>query len=61
MGLTAGVTLADATGNFTGSPYLTVPAVASLAPGRSATVSVQFEDPSFSAINFTPVIYSGSL
>jgi hypothetical protein len=55
------VTLANATGDFSGSPFLTVPAVASLAPGRSATVSVQFQDPSFGPINFTPVIYSGNI
>ena len=60
-GLTAGVTLANATGDFSGSPFLTVPAVASLAPGHSATVSVQFQDPSFGTINFTPVIYSGNI
>jgi hypothetical protein len=56
-----GVTVANATGTFAGIPYLTVPAVTSFAPGQSATVSVQFKDPSNSAINFTPVIYSGSL
>jgi len=60
-GLTTGVTVANATGTFSGSPYLTVPAVASLAPGQSATVGVQFDDPSFGTINFTPVVYSGSL
>jgi hypothetical protein len=59
--LTAGVTLANATGDFSGSPFLTVPAVASLAPGHSATVGVQFQDPSFGAINFTPLIYSGNI
>ena len=59
-GLTAGVTLANATGDFSGSPYLTI-AVASLAAGQSATVSVQFNNPSFGMINFTPVIYSGSI
>ena len=58
MGLTAGVTLANATGSLSGAPYLTT-AAASLAPGQSATVSVQFNNPSFGMINFTPVIYSG--
>jgi len=29
--------------------------------GQSATVSVRFDDPSFDRINFTPVIYSGSI
>jgi hypothetical protein len=62
-GLTSSVTLANATGNLSGtpSPYLTVPAVASLTPGQSVTVSVQFKNPSNAVINFTPVIYSGSI
>jgi len=59
-GLTAGVTLMNATGDLSGGPYLTI-AVTSLASGHSATVSVQFADPSFVAINFTPVICSGSI
>ena len=59
-GLTAGVTLANATGDFSGSPYLTITA-ASLAPGQSSTVRVQFNNPMFGTINFTPVIYSGGI
>ncbi len=58
--LTAGVTLVNATGNFSGSPYLTA-TVPSLAAGQSAIVSVQFNNPSLGTINFTPVIYSGSI
>jgi uncharacterized repeat protein (TIGR03803 family) len=58
--LTAGVTMVNATGNFSGAPYLTT-TVASLAAGQSATVNVQFDNPSFATINFTPVIYSGSI
>jgi hypothetical protein len=58
--LPSGVTVADAPGTFNGSPYLTVPAVASLAPGQAATVNVQFNNPSNVAINLTPVVYSGS-
>jgi hypothetical protein len=57
--LTAGVALANATGVSSGSPYLTVPDIASLASGQSATVSVQFHDPSFGPINFTPAVYAG--
>ena len=61
-GLTAGVTLANATGDLSGGPYLTIASgVTSLAPGRSTTVSVQFDNPWFVRINFTPVIYSGSI
>jgi hypothetical protein len=61
MGLPSGVTLANATGSFSGSPYLMVPAVTTLAAGQSATVGVQFNDPSFAAINFTPAVYWGRL
>jgi hypothetical protein len=59
--MTSGVTLTNATSNLSGTPYLTVPAPASLAPGQSVTVSVQFKNPSNATINFTPVIYSGSI
>jgi hypothetical protein len=59
--LTSGVTIANATSNFAGIPYLAVPALTSLSPGQSATVSVQFKNPSNATINFTPVVYSGSL
>jgi hypothetical protein len=59
--LTFGVTLANATGTHSGSPYITVPAVTSLAPGQSATISVQFKNPSNAKINFTPTVYIGSL
>ncbi len=59
--LPSGVTLVNATGNFNGTPYITVPSLASLAPAQSATVNVQFSDPSMVSIKFTPVIYSGSL
>ena len=60
-GIPSGVTLVNATGSVAGTPYLTVPGVASLAAGQSATVSVQFKDPSNVTIQFTPVIYSGTL
>jgi hypothetical protein len=55
-GLTANVTLANATGTLSGTSYLTVSAPASLAPGQSAVVNVQFKDPSNATIVFTPVI-----
>ena len=60
LGMTTGVTLLNATNNLSGTPYLTVP-VADLAPGHFTTVSVQFQNPSNATINFTPVIYSGSI
>ncbi len=60
-GMPANVTLANATGNLSGTPPLTVPGVVSLAPGQSATVSVQFSNPSNATIHFTPVIYSWSI
>ena len=60
-GLSANVTLANATGTISGIPYLTVPGLSKLSPGQSATVSVQFKDPSNATIHFTPVIQEGSL
>jgi hypothetical protein len=60
-GMPVDVTLVNATGNLSGTPYLTVPVVASLAPGQSVTVSVQFKNPANATINLTPVIYSGSI
>lgn len=61
MSLPANVTVANATRSFYGNPVITVPGVATLAPGYSSTVSVQFRNPSNATISFTPVIYSGSL
>jgi hypothetical protein len=55
-----GVTLLNATGTFNESPYLTVPSVTNLAPGESATVSVQFKNPTDEHIKFTPEVYAGS-
>ena len=58
--LAVGVTLSNATGTTFGRQYITVPGVASLAPGQSANVSVQFNDPGNVLVTFTPVTYSGS-
>jgi hypothetical protein len=58
-GMTAGVTLVNATGSLSGTPYMTVPMSGSLAPGQSVTVSVQFKNPLNATINFTPALYSG--
>lgn len=60
-GLTSGVSLANPTGSYAGSSYLTVPGVTSLVPGQSATVAVKFNDPTKVAIHFSPVVYTGSL
>ena len=60
-GLTANVTLVNATGTLSGTPYITVSAPASLAPGQSVVVNVQFTDPSNATIHFTPVIQEGSI
>jgi len=49
--LNAGVTLANATGLNNGSPY--VAQVVSLSPGASASVPVQFRNPSNQRLNFT--------
>ncbi|MBZ5584659.1 MAG: hypothetical protein LAQ30_21105 [Acidobacteriia bacterium] len=59
--LTTGVTLVNATGLYGGSPYLTLPGIATLAPGQSASVAVQFRNTSTNGIKYTPAVYSGSL
>ena len=61
IGLTANVTLVNATGTFSGTPYITVAAPASLAPGQSVVVNVQFKDPSNATIHFTPQVQEGSI
>jgi probable HAF family extracellular repeat protein len=61
FGMPANVTLVNATGNLSGTPYLTVPNVIILAPSQSATVSMKLSNPSNATINLTPVIYSGSI
>ena len=53
------VTLANATGYINGAPYIQVLSSGSLAPGQSATVTVEFKNPSNVIINLTPVTYSG--
>jgi probable HAF family extracellular repeat protein len=58
--LSGDVQLVNASGTFDGFPYITVAGVNSLAPGQSATVGVQFSDPSRVAISFTPLVYSGN-
>lgn len=58
--LPGGVTLENASGTYNGSPYITVN-VTNLTAGQSASVSVQFSDPSLASITFVPVVYSGSL
>ena len=59
MSLTSGVTLTNATGDLSGTSYITSP-VSSLAPGQSVTLPVQFKNPANAKINFNPVVYSGS-
>jgi len=54
------VTLLNATGMTGGVPYITIPAVPTLAPRASVTFSVQFSNPSDAVINFTPTGYTGS-
>jgi hypothetical protein len=61
FGMPPNVTLTNATGNLSGTPYVTISSVASLAPGQSTTISVKFANPSDVTLNLAPVIYSGSI
>jgi hypothetical protein len=58
--LTPGVTMTNNTGTFHNSPYITV-STGTLAPGASASVLIQFQNPSNGFINFTPLTLSGAL
>jgi len=58
--LTSGVAMTNNTGTYGGSYYITV-ATGSLAPGASASVSVQFTNPSNGFIGYTAVTYNGAL
>ena len=59
-GIQSAVTLVNATGTFSGTPYLTVPSLVSFAAGQIVTVPVEFSNPSNISINLTPQVYSGS-
>jgi predicted extracellular nuclease len=58
-GLTAGVTLDNASGTQNGAPYVTLP-VSSLAPGASVTVTTTFSNPGKVGIGYTATLISGS-
>jgi exopolysaccharide biosynthesis protein len=52
--LTTGVTLTNAVGQYSGSPYVPV-TTSGLAAGASVTIPLSFSNPSNAKINFTPV------
>ncbi len=63
--LSSNTTLANATGTTAnnvplGSPYIAVPGVTSLAPGASASVTLQFTTPSTGSISYSPRAISGT-
>jgi predicted extracellular nuclease len=58
-GLTAGVTLDNATGTQGGAPYVTL-ASGSIAPGATVTVAVTFTNPSKALIAYTAKLISGT-
>ena len=59
--LSAGVTAVSPTGTLAGQgPYYLIPGTGSLSPGQTATVSVQFSNPTNTKINFVAKTYSGS-
>ncbi|WP_036165327.1 ExeM/NucH family extracellular endonuclease [Massilia sp. 9096] len=58
-GLTAGVTLDNASGSQNGAPYITLPS-GSLAVGASATVTTTFSNPAKTAITYKPALIQGA-
>jgi hypothetical protein len=59
-GLTSGVTLSSAAASYAGSPFMALTAT-SLNPGQTATLTLEFKDPSNALINFTPFLFTGRL
>jgi hypothetical protein len=57
--LSSNVTMMNETGAFGVTPYIIVSA-ATLAAGASASVAIQFKNPSNGSITFTPVTCSGA-
>jgi len=60
LSLTTGATAVNNTGTFQSNPFWTVPGVATLAPGASATVTIQLSYSPGTSVTTTPTIYSGS-
>jgi hypothetical protein len=59
-GLTAGVSIDNASGAHNGAQYVTFPN-GTFAPGQTATVTVIFSNPSKGPIGYNAIIYSGTL
>lgn len=57
--LPSGVNLVNATGSYSGSPFITTGKSSTLFPGQTTVVSVQFKDPSNAMIHFVPQVYLG--
>lgn len=58
--LTPGIALSNASGAYTGSPYLTVPGGNRIGAGETVTLTVRFTNPSLAALSYTPKLFSGS-
>jgi cellulose 1,4-beta-cellobiosidase len=58
--LPVGVSLSNATGTTSGSPYITVSSQA-LAVGRSVSVTIRINAQSAGQITYAPLVYSGTL
>jgi len=56
--LSAGVSMANATGTHNGNPVITLPA--GLAAGASVTVPLQFNNPSLATFSYTLKVFSGN-
>ena len=57
--LASSITLVNSAGTYYGQPYVKLSAT--LAPGSSATVQVQFKNSANTSINYTPAAYTGGV
>ena len=56
----SGVTLKNPSGNFGGSPYLTIPSLPTLAAGQTASIPVAFNSKDPGGVTFVVAVYIGS-
>jgi hypothetical protein len=59
QGLSANASLDGKSGDYNGSPYVTLPN-ASIAAGATVTVTTTFTNPTRATISYTPKLYSGA-
>jgi hypothetical protein len=61
FGISDGLTLIGATGDLSGTAYITIPNAGSFAPGQTISVPIQLKGPSNSSTVFSAQVFAGGL